>query len=567
MGISLLPYRYRINGVLSTDATVMQNMETLSRAAQSWFTYDVTQGKWAVIINTTGNSIASFDDSNITGPVSISGTGLSDLYNRVRVEFPHVDLDDQVDFVEIAIPSEDRNPNEPDNTLNISFDVINDPVMAEMLGLIELKQSRVDKVIKFTTDYSYIGLKAGDLIDVTNTVLGFTNKVFRIISLEEADDEAISISITATEYDANVYDVSDLFRYERSNENGIVTKGAIDPPTTPIITAYEQTARPGVDIETTVPSGIVEKIEFWYSTDDTNFILVGTESPSGGGTYEFADTVIFNYDKFDAAGNVFAKCRAVNSTTASEYSPTASLIGFAPVQVTDALDNNTEILDDSGSPIAKQLGLSALMGGLDFFLDGNDDMGQVVTENVEGQLSGNDVQSVAFTSETIAESTVISILNAAATTSNDNYVYDGPTTQDNPISSTITVPAGYDRLTIEVKTPVCSMDYEMLDQGNTVQTMSIFAQPAFLITVNTGNTVVGQSTIDWNSNYNKLVVPNPGAGDYTVRMIIIPTYDLNMFWTRPDVGIGQENYIYFYNFVGTGGSSTVDFDYSLIKQL
>jgi hypothetical protein len=567
MGISLLPYRYRINGVLSTDATVMQNMETLSRAAQSWFTYDVTQGKWAVIINTTGNSIASFDDSNITGPVSISGTGLSDLYNRVRVEFPHVDLDDQVDFVEIAIPPEDRNSNEPDNTLNISFDVINDPVMAEMLGLIELKQSRVDRVIKFTTDYSYIGLKAGDLIDVTNTVLGFTNKVFRIISLEEADDEAISISITATEYDANVYDVSDLFRFERSNENGIVTKGAIDPPTTPIITAYEQTARPGVDIETTVPSGIVEKIEFWYSTDDTNFILVGTESPSGGGTYEFADTVIFNYDKFDAAGNVFAKCRAVNSTTASEYSPTASLIGFAPVQVTDALDNNTEILDDSGSPIAKQLGLSALMGGLDFFLDGNDDMGQVVTENVEGQLSGNDVQSVAFTSETIAESTVISILNAAATTSNDNYVYDGPTTQDNPISSTITVPAGYDRLTIEVKTPVCSMDYEMLDQGNTVQTMSIFAQPAFLITVNTGNTVVGQSTIDWNSNYNKLVVPNPGAGDYTVRMIIIPTYDLNMFWTRPDVGIGQENYIYFYNFVGTGGSSTVDFDYSLIKQL
>ena len=567
MGFTISDYRYRINGVLSTDATVMQNMETLSRAAQSWFTYDVTEGKWAVIINTTGNSIASFDDSNITGPVSISGTGLSDLYNRVRVEFPHVDLDDQVDFVEIAIPSEDRNPNEPDNTLNISFDVINDPVMAEMLGLIELKQSRVDKVIKFTTDYSYIGLKAGDLIDVTNTVLGFTNKVFRIISLEEADDEAISISITATEYDANVYDVSDLFRYERSNENGIVTKGAIDPPTTPIITAYEQTARPGVDIETTVPSGIVEKIEFWYSTDDTNFILVGTESPSGGGTYEFADTVIFNYDKFDAAGNVFAKCRAVNSTTASEYSPTASLIGFAPVQVTDALDNNTEILDDSGSPIAKQLGLSALMGGLDFFLDGNDDMGQVVTENVEGQLSGNDVQSVAFTSETIAESTVIPILNAAAVTSFDNYVYDVDTVVANPISSTITVPAGYNRLTIEVKTPLCEMDYEMLDQSNTVQTMTLYAQPAFSISVRTGNTVVGVSTIDWNSNFNKLVVTDPVAGDYTVRMIIIPTYDLNMYWERPDVGLGQENYIYFHNFGGVSGTSTVDFDFTLVKEL
>ena len=575
MGFTVSDYRYRINGVLSTDATVMQNMETLSRAAQSWFTYDVTQGKWAVIINTTGNSIASFDDSNITGPVSISGTGLSDLYNRVRVEFPHVDLDDQVDFVEIAIPLEDRNSNEPDNTLNISFDVINDPVMAEMLGLVELKQSRVDRVIKFTTDYSYIGLKAGDLIDVTNSVLGFTNKVFRIISLEEADDEAISISITATEYDANVYDVSDLFRFERSNENGIVTKGAIDPPTTPIITAYEQSVRPGVDLETIVPSGIVEKIEFWYSTNNTNFILVGTESPSGGGTYEFGDTVIFNYDKFDAAGNVYVKCRALNSTTTSEYSPTASLIGFTPVQVTDAIGADTEILDDEGNPILTQLAISAALAGLDAFLGGNDDMGQVVgdvataaaSEEVEDQLSEKDVQSVAFTSETIAESTVISTLNAAATTSNDYNVYDNATTEANLISSTLTVPAGYDRLTIEVKTPVCGMNYYMLDQGNTIQSMSVFAQPSFEISIKNGNTTVGLSTIDWNSNYNKLAIPNPAAGNYTVSLKIIPTYDLNMFWFREDAGTGNENYIYFYDFAGTGGSSTCDFDYSLVKQL
>jgi hypothetical protein len=408
MGISVLPTRYRINGVLSTDATVMQNMETLARAAQSWFTYDVNAGRWAVIINREGTSIASFDDSNITGPVSISGTGLSDLYNRVRVEFPHVDLDDQVDFVEIAIPSEDRNANEPDNTLNISFDVINDPVMAEMLGLIELKQSRVDKVIRFTTDYSYIGLRAGDLIDVTNSVLGYTNKVFRIISIEEADDEAISISITATEYDANVYDTSDLFRFERSNANGIVTKGAIDPPTTPVIVAYEQSARPGVDLETTVPSGIVEKIEFWYSTDNTNFILVGTEAPSGGGTYAFGETVIFNYDKFDAAGNVYVKCRALNSTTTSEYSATASLIGFTPKQVTDAIGSDTEILDDNNNVIATQLGISLALAALDGFLGGNDDMNQVFDQQFDQQLAAAGVSTKAFVYDDLAAgSTVI----------------------------------------------------------------------------------------------------------------------------------------------------------------
>jgi hypothetical protein len=222
--------------------------------------------------------------------------------------------------------------------------------------------------------------------------MDYSNKVFRIISIEEADDEAISISITATEYDANVYDTSDLFRFERSNENGIVTKGAIDPPTTPVIVAYEQSARPGVDLETTVPSGIVEKIEFWYSTDNTNFILVGTESPSGGGTYEFADTVIFNYDKFDAAGNVYVKCRALNSTTTSEYSATASLIGFTPVQVTDAIGTDTDLLDEDGNAIATQLGISLALAALDGFLGGNDDMNQVFDQ----QLAAAGVSTKAF---------------------------------------------------------------------------------------------------------------------------------------------------------------------------
>jgi hypothetical protein len=184
--------------------------------------------------------------------------------------------------------------------------------------------------------------------------------------------------------------VSDLFRYERSNENGIVTKGAIDPPTTPIITAYEQSVRPGVDLETTVPSGIVEKIEFWYSTDNTNFILVGTESPSGGGTYEFADTVIFNYDKFDAAGNVFVKCRAVNSTTTSEYSPTASLIGFTPVQVTDAIGFDTVVLDEFGDIDPLQLALPLALAGLDAFLGGDPDMGAAVEGSVTDSIeNGN----------------------------------------------------------------------------------------------------------------------------------------------------------------------------------
>lgn len=365
-GTSILPYRYRINGVLSTDKTVMQNMEMITSAAQSWLPYDINLGKWAVVINEPGTSTVSFDDSNIVGPISVQGTGLRELYNTVRVEFPHVDLDDEPDYIEDTIPEIDRNANEPDNTLTINLDLINDPVMAESLGIIELKQSRVNRVIRFTTDYTHLGVKAGDLIDVTNSVLAYTNKMFRIISMAEADaeDGGINITITALEYDANVYDLSDIFRYERSNQNGLVTIGYVGAPTTPTITAFANSARPRTSIATTVPTGIVDGIEFWFSSDGTNYVLLSTETPTGG-AFTFGETVTYDYDKYVVTSNVYAKCRAVNSTTSSDYSSVGSLLNFAPVQITDAVkDGSTTLLNSSGGSLATALGIASLINKL-----------------------------------------------------------------------------------------------------------------------------------------------------------------------------------------------------------
>jgi len=362
-GTSTLPYRYRINGVLSTDKTVMQNMEMITGACQSWLTYDINQGKWAVVINEAGNSIVSFNDSNIVGPISVQGTGLRDLYNSVRVEFPHVDLEDQPDFIEDTIPEIDRNANEPNNTLTINLDLINDPVMAESLGIVELKQSRVDRVIKFTTDYTHLGIKAGDLIDVTNSVLNYTNKMFRVISMAEADaeDGGLNITITALEYDADVYNLDDIFRFERSNQNGLVTIGYVGAPTTPTITAYANSARPRTSIATTVPTGIVDGIEFWFSSDGTNYVLLSTETPTGG-AFTYGQAVTYDYDKYVVTSNVYAKCRAINATTTSDYSSVGSLLNFAPVQITDAIQDGTTALRSSGGGgLATALGIATLV--------------------------------------------------------------------------------------------------------------------------------------------------------------------------------------------------------------
>jgi hypothetical protein len=222
---SILDNQFEINGVISTDKGVLQNLNDICTACGCWLTYDISLGKWAVIINRPGVSQASFNDSNIIGGINISGTGINELYNAVSIEYPHKDLDDAVDIIDLKIDSADRFPTELDNTLQMAVDIINNPIQAQFIAGIELKQSRLDKVIQFRTDYSKLGLKAGDLVDITSDVYGYTAKMFRITRIDEEDSEtAITLAITAIEYDEAIYDTTDLSREARTKLTGIPAK-------------------------------------------------------------------------------------------------------------------------------------------------------------------------------------------------------------------------------------------------------------------------------------------------------------------------------------------------------
>lgn len=226
LGATVTQPRYRINGYLDTNNTVLQNLEELASSATSFVSFDNTSGKWTISINRAGSSIFSFNDDNIIGGIQVSETAFDEMYNSVEVQFPHKDLIDQRDWVRIDIPTANRFPNEPLNSFSISTNTVNDPIQAEQIGITELKQSRISKVAEFQTDFSTLGLKAGDLIDITTSIYAWTNKVFRIISISEDDDDEgnIVLSYVCLEYSADVYDYSSLEYFDRSRATGIPPK-------------------------------------------------------------------------------------------------------------------------------------------------------------------------------------------------------------------------------------------------------------------------------------------------------------------------------------------------------
>jgi hypothetical protein len=325
MGLSLSTNQFRFNGVVSTDKSVTQNFEAMCAAAMCWVTYDSKLGKWAVVINRAGSSVFSFDDRSIVGPISVDSTGLSELYNSVKVEFPNAELNDRIDFVSIAIPDEDRNPNEIDNELVIQSDIINDPVQAQYIGLVELKQNRLEQVVRFATDFVGIRLMAGDVIDITADMYGWDRKLFRVISIQESDTDegTLVFDISAVEYSDNVYSTADLERFGRIVSPGLRALGAIETPVTPAITVFTQVANPRAEITAIVPEGVVNAMELYASRDAVNFTFVAAVFPDGGGAFTTGQQVTFDYSAV-RTGTLFVRVRATNSAGSSDFSPVGS---------------------------------------------------------------------------------------------------------------------------------------------------------------------------------------------------------------------------------------------------
>lgn len=444
LGNLTLANRYTINGLVGTESTVLENLEKLCSAAGSWLSYDIHQGKWAVIVNKSGTSEYSFNDSNIIGPLRISSTGIDELYNSVKVSFPHEDLRNQTDFVTISIPSGDRYPNEVDNVLELNYGLVTNPVQAQLLGFIELKQNRVDKVVSFETDYSKISVKAGDIIDITNSVYNFTNKLFRVITVKEVDDEAgnINIEIIALEYDASVYDESNLTKYTRTDNNGIVTLGNLVAPATPTVTKYETDSRPRIEITTSISGGVADQVEFWLSTDvppavtvDANrtYNLLTTTKPTTGNVFPLNTNITVEVDSLSTS-DFLIKAKALNHEFSSPFSSPSGVINYAPQQATDLLNLGTTV---SNQPESMSFSDLAQMAALSFAINGG--------VSILGNIAGNVGTTLANTISVFFANTGIlgnSISEVFSTGNTSQYPQGGNVVVNNP------QPTGGDGITV-----------------------------------------------------------------------------------------------------------------------
>ena len=415
--------RYLINGVVSTAGNVLDNIEKIAASAGSFISYDITSGKWSIIVNKATATTLAFNDSNIIGSISISGSALDSYYNKVEVQFPYAVLKDQSNFVRFDLPEIYQNANEPRNTLQLNHEFVNNVVQATVLANLDLRQSREDLAITFTTDYSKYNVAIGDVVSVTNSVYGWAAKLFKVIRVRktESDSGELTVEITGQSYNADVYTVEDITDFVPLIGIGhsIPSAAPIATPVAPTVSAATISSQPSFTIHGVVPTGIVTEMEFWYTKDTATpdsarkYTMLGTMRAENGGPFLTGDTPSYKTVLL-SSGTYYFKVRAANAYGSSSFSDPSAAYPYTYVQTPDALPYQTPVIDSTGAAVGgMSLGLIAgyLATKLNWFGPGGIFSGSATLAGIFG-LSSEDAAAVVTAASSIDPATQLAVSNA-----------------------------------------------------------------------------------------------------------------------------------------------------------
>ena len=336
-GVASTQARYRMNGVLDAGQTVLTNLDKIMSCCDSWMTYNAATGQWSVVVNKTETAAFAFNDDNIIGEIRVSATDITSSINQVEAKFPFKDNRDQPAYVQLATPSNLLYPNEPTNKYSITYDLVNDSVQASYLANRLLEQAREDLIVSFNTTYYGIQVDAGSVISVTNSAYGWTNKLFRVMKVNEASlpDGSLGAKLELSEYNAAVYDNLDVTAFTPSPNSNIPSVTYFSALAAPTVAGYPTGSAPYFDVTATLPTtGRVTGLQLFYTTVATptaaDWSLLATATSSNtqpftnGATYVFSDLML-------GAGTYYFAFNVSNDIGKSALSSISTSFVWTPV--------------------------------------------------------------------------------------------------------------------------------------------------------------------------------------------------------------------------------------------
>lgn len=378
--------RYRINGVLDTGTNVLDNIEHILISCDSWMAYNAASGQWSIVINKANTVAMAFNDSNIIDDIKVSAIDINQSINQIEAKFPNSANKDVPDIVYLKTPTGLLFPNEPINKYSISFDLCNNSVQAQYLANRILEQAREDLIVEIKTTYIGIQVNAGDVVSITNSSYGWTNKLFRVMKVNEASlpDGNLGAAFQLNEYNAQVYDDKDITQYQPTPNSDQPSLSYFNDLVAPAVTdQIPNAAVPTFSVSCVLPAvGQVLSVYLYYTNiatpSTTDWNLWGVQTASNAEPFLNGSTLKFNhiglptdtyYFAFKVANNIGQSALSATSTAYS-WLPNPSSSAVAGTFIPQFSPPTLQVPYTSGAPvfsyITPQLYGSTAGGSVDF---------------------------------------------------------------------------------------------------------------------------------------------------------------------------------------------------------
>jgi|TARA_S200002703_G_scaffold19875_3_gene16173 hypothetical protein len=183
------------NAVIDTGQKLIDNTRTLLKGMRGFLPY--AQGKYKLIIETTGSSVLTLNEDNIVGGIKLSSERKNEKYNRVQVNFVNPDKNYQSDT--IVYDTDHSTLKTADGGFLqegvIDLPTITNPYQALEFGEIVLQRSRNNLGLELTANYTAMNLAIGDIVAITSSITGMSAKPFRVVGMAINPSFEVALSL------------------------------------------------------------------------------------------------------------------------------------------------------------------------------------------------------------------------------------------------------------------------------------------------------------------------------------------------------------------------------------
>ena len=194
------------NAVIDTSKKLLDNVRELLKGCRGYLPY--TQGKYSLIIETTGTASLTLTEDDIIGGYTLQTPAKNEKFNRVIVSYVDPDRNYQVNETQFpplddsGLPSADQHAtmkaDDGGFLLEGRFDfgkVITNTYQAEEMAEVILRRTRDSLRLSINVSFSAYDLAIGDIVNVTHSSIGFSSKPFRVLSIKFNPDYTLGLDL------------------------------------------------------------------------------------------------------------------------------------------------------------------------------------------------------------------------------------------------------------------------------------------------------------------------------------------------------------------------------------